>query len=439
MAEILLYELLTTLPFHLFAYVPFWQSMRFSKRVTIWLLAAIEVLYLSVAWLLAVLGVSHQTLRLASLPIFGGFFFLLVKESPGKIAFLYAFTADYTMAVHAAVLYLQFLFPEVLGSTYSVQSGLLVLALFLISLPLMLHFFLRTAQRILAIKAPDIWKFIWLLPIAVSATIIAATYYREGTPDVGFLLSRFMLIICMFLIYYNVIQLVNQTLKQMEDAEHIRHLEQIATVQADQYQLIQSRIEEARRARHDLRQLLRAIQGYIDIDDIPGLSAYIKSYGDSLPSDSVRVYSRNLAVDAVLRFYAEKASSAGIDINISFSAGEIPVIPEPELCVLLGNLLENALENCSSANGHPFIRMRAVLTEGRALTLTVDNSCTQPPVLKDGHLLSRKHGGPGIGTESIRIISEKYQGFTRFEWKDDVFFTSVLLNLAESVMRVSDI
>lgn len=438
MAEILFYELATTLPFHLFAYIPFWQSMRFSKKVSAWLLAAIELLYLAVLFLLIAAGVSHPAARLAALPIFGGFFFLLVKESPGKIAFLYAFTADYTMADHAAVLYIQSLFPAVFGSTYSVQSGLLVLALFLVSLPFMLHFFLRTAQRILAIKAPDIWKFIWLLPIAISATIMAATYYREDAPDIGFLLSRFMLIICMFLIYYNVIQLVNQTLKQREAAEHIRHLEQIATVQADQYRLIQSRIEEARRARHDLRQHLRAIQGYIDIDDIPALSAYIKSYGDSLPSDSVRVYSRNLAVDAVLRFYAEKAASAGIDINIFFSVGEIPVIPEPELCVLLGNLLENALENCSAASGHPFIRMRAVLTEGRALTLTVDNSCTQPPVIKDGHLLSRKHGGPGIGTESIRITSEKYQGFTRFEWKDNVFFTSVLLNLAEPAGLITD-
>lgn len=425
MAEFFIFELASTLPFHLFAYIPFWQKLRFSKKLSGIILALIELLYLLAVSLLAHTGVSYTTTRMSAVPIFGIFFFILVKENPGKIVFLYMFTMDYCMLVRAVALYiLSQVFPAC-DNAFSMESGLLTLLLFFVSLPFMLRYFLKTSQRILAIDAPDIWKFIWLLPTVISTTILFSTHHRQVDPDPGFLLSRVMLIICMFLIYYNVIQLVSQTLRQQEDAQHIHHLEQIAQIQANQYRLLQTHIEETRRARHDLRQHLRAIQGYIKEKDIPSLSTYIKTYGESLPTDSGRTFSQNTAVDSVLRFYAEKAEAAGISIDIVFPAGDPLVIPEPELCVLLGNLLEN----CSSADGRPFIRLRAAQIGDQTLSLTVDNSCLHPPVMENGHLRSRKHGGLGIGTESVRITAEKHHGHVRFEWKDGIFFTSVLLNL----------
>ena len=43
-------------------------------------------------------------------------------------------------------------------------------------------------------------------------------------------------------------------------------------------------------------------------------------------------------------------------------------------------------------------------------------------------LVSTKAAGCGIGTESIRMIAEQYRGDARFEWKDGVFYASVMLN-----------
>ncbi len=429
MIEFITSELLSTLPFHLFAYVPFWQKLRFSKKFTVIMLVLVEVFYLSVACLFTYTGAPWLAIQAAAIPIFGIFFFLLVKETLGKVMFLYIFTADYTILVRGITLYLNSKLSPALTDHFTFESGLFTLAFFLLTLPFMLRYFLKTSQRIMAIKAPIIWKFIWLLPALISATVLVATHSLQENPDLMFLLSRVILMFCMFLIYYNVIQLVSQTLKQQEDAEHIRHLEQIAQIQADQYLLLQNHITEARRARHDLRQHLRAIQGYIESGDIPALSSYIKTYGESLPTDSGHVFSQNTAIDAVLRFYAERADAAGIDIDIIFPAGNSLPISEPELCVLLGNLLENALENCSSESGKPFIRMRAAQIGSQTLSLTIDNSCVQAPLMENGQLCSRKHGGPGIGTESVRLTAEKHHGHARFEWKDGIFFTSVLLNL----------
>ena len=43
-------------------------------------------------------------------------------------------------------------------------------------------------------------------------------------------------------------------------------------------------------------------------------------------------------------------------------------------------------------------------------------------------LLSTKHSGYGIGTESIRMIAERYHGDARFAWKDGIFYASIMLN-----------
>ena len=63
-----------------------------------------------------------------------------------------------------------------------------------------------------------------------------------------------------------------------------------------------------------------------------------------------RTYCKNYAVNAILSFYAEKAEKNGISTQVSIQMADPPVIPETEFCVLIGNLLENAVEACADTN-----------------------------------------------------------------------------------------
>lgn len=136
-------------------------------------------------------------------------------------------------------------------------------------------------------------------------------------------------------------------------------------------------------------------------------------------------------------------------MEISFLMGKKTIIPEPEFCVLLGNLLENALDACTAANtllseenrfpqdsaendmptadGSCFIRVNAKQTGTSMFCLAVDNSSSCPPKLDGEQFYSSKHAGFGMGTASVRLITEKYHGDARFEWKDGVFYASVML------------
>lgn len=62
------------------------------------------------------------------------------------------------------------------------------------------------------------------------------------------------------------------------------------------------------------------------------------------------------------------------------------------------------------------------------MSIPVDNPCRKPPVTEEKRFLSTKHDGFGMGTQPIRIIADRHHGDARFEWKDGVFYASVILN-----------
>lgn len=100
---------------------------------------------------------------------------------------------------------------------------------------------------------------------------------------------------------------------------------------------------------------------------------------------------------------------------------------EPEVCALMGNLLENAVDACRGMDDNPrFIRMRGIC-EGNHIILTVDNSCPREPLWSSGRLLPSKHEGFGTGTYAVREAAERSGGAAEFAFRDGVFYASVML------------
>lgn len=131
----------------------------------------------------------------------------------------------------------------------------------------------------------------------------------------------------------------------------------------------------------------------------------------------------------MIRHYGEMAQ----EHNIRFASQiHLPCrlwINEPDIYILFGNLLENAIDACIDEPGaSPFVRVHAKVAGERAISITVDNSCQNPPVIRDGVFLSSKHSGPGTGTVSVRNIALQYNGIADLKYESGVFYASVFLN-----------
>ena len=348
------------------------------------------------------------------------------------ILFFYMFILDYLLVIRAAAFCIC---EKLFGfNFFSWQSGFITLFLILCTILLMIKAMSHITEGLCSVSVPSFWRTAWLLPCSVTLILLLLTGdIRNGTVTISALLARVLLLICMFLISHFMILFIQQLKEQLETSTRNQAMERLLQIQHDQYSMLQARIAENRRARHDFRQHLRVIQDCVKRGDLEDLKSYLAEYEKQFPSHSDHIYCNSYAVNAILAFYADKAENHNIRLDVKIQMSDTPVIPETEFCVLLGNLLENALDACQtgrpeSKTSQPFIRVCAIQIGTSTLSITVDNTSVFKPTWINEKLVSTKAAGSGIGTESIRMIAEQYRGDARFEWRDGVFYASVMLN-----------
>lgn len=432
MIELLLNELLSTFPFHFLAYIPFYKRLKYSPLETVLRVCMCQIFYLGIFTILTLAGFSSVWVQYLAVPIFGVLFCLLVQADRGMILFFYMFILDYLLVIRAAAFCIC---EKLFGfNFFSWQSGFITLFLILCTILLMVKAMSHITKGLCSVSVPSFWRTAWLLPCSVTLILLLLTGdIRSGTVTISALLARVLLLICMFLISHFMILFIQQLKEQLETNTRNQAMERLLQIQHDQYSMLQARITENRRARHDFRQHLRVIQDCVKRGDLEDLKSYLAEYEKQFPSHSDHIYCNSYAVNAILAFYADKAENHNIRLDVKIQMSDTPVIPETEFCVLLGNLLENALDACQtgrpeSETSQPFIRVCAIQTGTSTLSITVDNTSVFKPTWINEKLVSTKAAGSGIGTESIRMIAEQYRGDARFEWKDGVFYASVMLN-----------
>lgn len=438
--DIIIHTLVNTIPYQLLGYYPFWKKhLRFTARKTFLLLSLLVLI--KCACFLAISYTDKAPLRF--LEFFFGIihlssYLIMVHMPPGKTLFLYFFVVAY-MSIIRGISYTfeAWLFYNPDMSFMSYTSSFLNIAVIFVTAPLAFFLFKKTCSEITTSRDTHLFAYFWIVPALTICTSLV--YSLKLTPDSvrepAFLFSRFFLMSCVLVEYYILIVALKSVRTQAILEERVRSAESLSDVRKEQYALLKNRIDETRRARHDLRQHLTLIQGYIEHGDKEALSDYIQSYGRSLPDSDNLIYCDNYAVDTLARYYLEQAKAEGIVVDVSLPLPKELPFPEPELCILFGNLLENALTACRQITyGERYIRVRALFAPPDGLSITVDNSYipgkTSDEAASDfdnQSLSGYDRPGLGLGLSSIRHIANRFRGISEFKQTENEFRASVLL------------
>lgn len=264
-----------------------------------------------------------------------------------------------------------------------------------------------------------------IVPITFYIFNYATTVYTKILYSSNALVAEFPLFF-VSLVYLCSVLLYMSEYRHRQEAEHSS---QQLIIQLNSYEHLTQRIEDTRKANHNLRQHLRLIQSYLDTGNTAALQDYINKYGLTLPPVTGTHFCENSTADLVIRFYADQAASLGIMFTASTTISSDIRISDPDLCVVLGNLLENALDCCKEhIDDAPAIKLTASVAAGM-LVMTIDNAPADKPNVLNGVLRSTKLYGSGIGTKSVTEIAERYDGETRYEWKNGTFMASVIMKL----------
>lgn len=419
-----------SIPAHLMAYYPFRERLRFPLWKALLPVCLLQLAESLLYGYMVQAGIAGMELAYGFVPVYMGIYFFSVQDNRWKVLFLYLFILDYTMILWGAAAFLEARFFYAPGAGFtSWKSVLFTLAVLVLTAPLMLRYLTRAREKVFAADAPEFWRTAWMIPAFTIAIVqvYSGDLSMQAVRSFRFLFARVLLLLCALVFYSILLDALDGIRRQAALAEQAEVQEQLLNLQRMQHEQLLQYNEEVKAARHDLRQNLGVIWAYLDKNDIDGLKDYLRAYEKKLPLDIRRNFTKNFALNAVCTRYAEEARKFEIDYDVELDMPERLPINEPEICALLGNLLENAVDACREARcSAPFIRVRGVWEDSH-IVFTVDNSCEQEPVWKDGRLLSSKREGFGTGTWTIQRAAERSGGTAKFIYKDGVFFASVLL------------
>ena len=399
-----------TVPAHLIAYYPFRDRLRFPLRNILLFVGFIQLAQSFLYGYMVQTGSFGTSAEFGLAAVYMGIYFFCVQDDRCKLLFLYLFVMDYVMILRGFSSFLEarlFYCPNMDFSSW--KNTLISLITSVISAPFMLRFFARTKERVFRTDAPEFWRTAWLIPAFTTAIVIAFTgnFSTEQARSLRFLFARVLLLLCVFVVYsilLGALDGIRQQAALSEQAELQKHL---LAVQQSQYTQLLRHIQETKTARHDLRQHLGVIRAYIESRETEKLLEYLNAYEKILPADTQKTFCANFAVNAVFTYYAEEARKNNIDFNVNCPLPELLPVHEPELCALLGNLLENAVDACKElTKTAPFIRVCGECRQYFVI-LTIDNPCQNEPKQENERFLSTKHSGYGTGTYlSLIHISE---------------------------------
>lgn len=197
-----------------------------------------------------------------------------------------------------------------------------------------------------------------------------------------------------------------------------------------QVQEVQNMYQTMRAWRHDYHNHLQAMKAYVQMGEIQKLEQYLKLLEQDLDGIDKLIESGNVNLDAILNSKISLAESCGIHVEYKATCPSDLPISDIDLCALIGNLLDNAVEACEKQKEeeNPFIRLY-IGTLKKQLYISVVNSTNEVTKKLDSEYVSKKRGNHGFGLMRINMMVEKYEGYINRQNEPGVFVTEVMLPL----------
>ena len=211
---------------------------------------------------------------------------------------------------------------------------------------------------------------------------------------------------------------------------NMQQMEYRLAMQKEHYQQLSHQVRLAREAGHDLRHHIRTMRSLAEQNQWERLQHYLNEYEPHVKERQLTIWSDHPAADAVLGYYAPAAQKCNAVYDVRLAISPDLAIPDDELCIILGNLLENAIDAVQSQpSGARRIYLRGEVSGGR-LGIVMDNTFSGTVQQNSGIFTSTKHNGCGLGLTSIITIAEKYGGLADFSASGGIFHASILIPLS---------
>ena len=274
----------------------------------------------------------------------------------------------------------------------------------------------------------ETWYIFWILPLIFIGLNLFMIPRYEGTLYQGRILQGYIVISLVLLavlaLFYAMFLVVATNLNKNA---RLQQENQFLAMQQMRYDNLRNAIEETRHARHDMRHHFNQLTALAEKEEWEIIKQYLLKASGNIPKLDMR-FSENRAADSVIGYYCELAERENIPFVVQVDLPDKLPVDEMDLCLVLSNLLENALEGSMKIErSKRYIKINAYIHSERLLLILIENAFDGEVREKNGVFRSSKRKGNGIGIQSIRRIAEKGGGDSSFTYNNGIFTAKVML------------
>lgn len=432
--------LIQILPCAFYCLYPFRDNFRFSrKRILVSAMILLALLDILFVWLglfppdtlrshAAFLSELAFYLSLAALLCIYLFF---IRAAALHKLFAFFIVMSYGFFVTESVYLLCDAFPywQETDYIYSPHSILFHLLFNGILLYPMLHLMRRIRRAFQSPVPKGMWKKLTLVPTGF--VLLMCFSYRlplyANVPEYITLelVTKAMELFMLFL-YYWIFRVMEEAQRQAREHSRLEAM-------VNNYKTLAQTSGQLHEMRHEIMHHIHALSILMDGQDYEGAKDYLASVNRMAALIPPVSYTAHPLLDSMLTDYKRRAEDAGIAVHYQIYVPKPPAIEDIDLCQLLTNLLDNALEGCAHVKTDSRSLALTIKQNGYFLFFSCENTCDGSRLtFRDGQPLPARPGDEahGHGIPLMRRICDKYNGALKTSASKDRFKASVNLCLA---------
>ena len=253
-----------------------------------------------------------------------------------------------------------------------------------------------------------LWKLVLglaAMPLCALVAVVLLTFRRYESAEVYAVAMNQGMVVLPFVFLTSLVLLF--AILILADHERLEQAERLTGLREVYYQGLRQQETQVRRLRHDLRNHLTVLDGLLDRGKADAARAYLAQLAGSPALGGGGRLCEHEAANAVLTAKAEAMAREGLRPDVAASLPRDLPVADMDLCALLGNALDNALEGTRDA-GERRITVRCKADKGLFM-LRVENTlggAVQP----DLATTKADKAAHGFGIPGMREIAERYGG-----------------------------
>ena len=190
------------------------------------------------------------------------------------------------------------------------------------------------------------------------------------------------------------------------------------------YLEVENMYQKMRGWRHDYRHHIQTMKVHMANGEIKEIGTYLDMLDDDLTNVETVIKTGNRMADAILNSKLSLAAQKEIKVKAEANIPVALTISELDLCTVIGNLLDNAMDACMELPVSERLIRIYMEMKGNYLYISVINTAGGK---KKTNYRTTKGEGHGFGLKRIDMIVKKYGGYITRASEDEAFSAEVLL------------